>query len=598
MSDKVLKGGEFLIKTTAAGDITIPEDRTEEQKMIRDMAQEFLDQHVMGQLEEIDKLPEGLMEGLMTKAGEQGLLGVTIPEAYGGFGKDFITGVHVTEIIGTSHSFAVAHAAHTGIGMLPILYFGTEDQKQKYVPKLASGEWKASYCLTEPGSGSDALAAKSKAVLSEDGKHFILNGQKMWITNAGFADVFIVFAQLDPKGMPEGESGFTGFIVEKGASGLSLGNEEHKMGIKGSSTRQVFFSDCKIPKENLLGQAGKGHKIAFNILNIGRVKLAIAALGGAKRAINLSIKYSNERKQFKQSISSFGAIQAKLANQAIKTWVLESAIFRIAQYIEDDKQNRLKEGQDFNTAILGAAEEYAIEAALLKVFGSEVLDYVVDEGVQIFGGYGFSEEYPIARSYRDSRINRIFEGTNEINRLLSVDMLLKRAMKGELDILGPAKAVQNELMSIPSMEPKTEFLAEEKEMIQNFKKTFLACGGAAAQNLMAKLEHEQEIIMDLSDVMIQTFAAESALLRAEKIAQKEGEEAADLAITMAKVFLHEAAEDIGRSARSSVNAWASGDELRMLNMAVKRFTKPKAFNAKDARRKIAATLIDSNVYNL
>ncbi|MEP7169750.1 MAG: acyl-CoA dehydrogenase family protein, partial [Bacteroidota bacterium] len=470
-----LKGGEFIIKETNAQDIFIPEEFNEEQRMMASTAQDFLDKEVNHIHDRIDVQEPGLMVSLLDKAGELGLLGIAIPEEYGGLGKDFLTGMLITEVLGGGHSFSVAMAAHTGIGTLPILYFGTKAQKDKYLPLLANGKWKASYCLTEPGSGSDALAAKTKAVLSEDKKFYILNGQKMWITNAGFADLFTVFAQVD------GDK-FTGFIVEKSFPGLTLGEEEHKMGIKGSSTRQVFFSDCKVPVENVLGEIGKGHLIAFNILNIGRAKLAAATLGGCKKVCSLSISYANQREQFQLPISKFGAIRHKLAEQAIKTFAIESTLYRVSCLIDEKEKEMIASGKDFSKSLLKAAEEYAVECAILKVAGSETLDYVADEGVQIYGGYGYSTEFPMDRAYRDSRINRIFEGTNEINRLLVVDMILKRAMKGELDLMTAATNVQKELMGIPEFgNGNNELFTAEKKAIVDMKKALLMVAGAAVQ---------------------------------------------------------------------------------------------------------------------
>jgi alkylation response protein AidB-like acyl-CoA dehydrogenase len=584
-----IKGGEFLIKESNAADIFIPEEKNEEQNMMADMTRDFLSHDVTPILDKIDSQEDGLMVKLLDKAGELGLLATSIPEKYQGFGKDFNTSLLITEIVGGGHSFAVALAAHTGIGTLPILYFGTEAQKQKYLPDLASGKRKASYCLTEPGSGSDALAAKTKAVLTADGKHYILNGQKMWITNAGFAEIFIVFAQVD------GDK-FTGFIVEKGP-GLTLGNEEHKMGIKGSSTRQVFLNDCKVPAENILGQIGKGHLIAFNILNIGRIKLCAAALGASKKTSTLAIKYAKERVQFKQPIANFGAIQHKLAEQAIQIYACESAMYRAGNDIQHAEEKLAAEGKSYEEALMGAASDFAIECAILKVAGSEVLDYVVDEGVQVLGGYGFSADYPMDRAYRDSRINRIFEGTNEINRMLTMDMLLKRAMKGELDVMGAVMGIQKELTGIPDFgEEDTALFAAEKKALKNMKKSMLMIAGSAAQKFVEKLATEQEILMNLADICILAYVAESAVLRTEKLISIKGEEACKAQIDMAKVYVSDALDKVNIAGKSAINAFTSGDEQRMLLMGLKRYTKIAPLNTKDARRRIAAKLIDAGQY--
>src|SRR3984957_5957064 len=475
---QALKGAEWLGKESSPFETFISEDYNEEQQMVKDMCAAFLDAEVLPVIDRIDKLEPGLMPSLIEKAGGQGLLGAAVPEEYGGLGKDFITATLGNEGLGGGFSFSVGVSAHTGIGTLPILYFGTPEQKKKYIPKLATGEWKGSYGLTEPNSGSDALGAKTTATLTADGKYYLLNGQKCWITNGGFADVYTVFAKID------GDK-FSAFIVERGFEGFTQGQEEHKMGIKGSSTVQLYFQDCKVPVENLLGEIGKGHIIAFNILNIGRLKLCAAALGGAKRAATTSIQYAVAREQFKTSISNFGAIKHKLAEMAIKIWVAETALYRAAKCIDDKENELLAAGKPFNEAVLGAAEEYAIECAMLKVFGSEALSFVVDEGVQIHGGNGFSDEYIISKAYRDSRINRIYEGTNEINRLLTVDMVLKRAMKGRLDIMGPAMAVSRELMSIPDFGNGDDGpFAKERKTIGNFKKAILMVAGAAVQKFM------------------------------------------------------------------------------------------------------------------
>lgn len=587
---QVLKGGEWLIRESQPADTFIAEDFSEEQKMIRDMCDQFLDTEIYPILDRIDSLEPGLMKSLVTKAGEQGLLSVSFPEEYGGLGKDFVTSTIVNEYLGAGHSFSVAIAAHTGIGTLPILYFGTPEQKQKYIPKLITGEWAGAYGLTEPNSGSDALGAKTTAKLSEDGKYYLLNGQKCWITNGGFAQVYTVFAKVD------GDK-FTGFIVERGTEGFTQGPEEHKMGIKGSSTVQLYFQDAKVPVENVLGEIGKGHRIAFNILNIGRLKLCAAANGGARRALSETVLYARTREQFKQPISNFGAIKAKLAEMATRVFVAESALYRTASWIDEKEKELLASGQPFNEALLGAAEEYAIECAMLKVYGSEVLDFVVDEGVQIHGGNGFSAEYNISRAYRDSRINRIYEGTNEINRLLTLDMTLKRAMGGRLDLMGPAMNVQKELMSIPDFgaADDTPFAAELK-LVANLKKAILMTAGAAVQKLMMKIESEQEVLMNLADMAIETFNAESVLLRVMKMTETKGEAATALYQDMMRIYLYDAADRINKSGKDAINAFAGGDEQRMILMGLKRFTKAEPFNSKDARRRIADKMIEAGKY--
>jgi alkylation response protein AidB-like acyl-CoA dehydrogenase len=584
-----LKGGEWLVKESDPSSTFIPEEFSEEQEMIRDMCTQFLETEVLPNLDRIDNMEPGLMKSLVQKAGEQGLLATAFPEEYGGLGKDFVTSTIINEYLGAGHSFSVAISAHTGIGTLPILYFGTPEQKQKYIPKLITGEWTGAYGLTEPNSGSDALGAKTTAKLSDDGKYYLLNGQKCWITNGGFADVYTVFAKVD------GDK-FTGFIIERGFEGFTQGPEEHKMGIKGSSTVQLYFQDCKVPVENVLGEIGKGHKIAFNILNIGRLKLCAAAIGGAKKTTTISTEYAITREQFKQPIANFGAIKHKLAEMALRTFASESALYRTAKLIDEKEQELHENGKPFNEALLGAAEEYAIECAILKVDGSEVLDFVVDEGVQIHGGNGYSAEYNISRVYRDSRINRIYEGTNEINRLLTVDMTLKRAMQGRLNIMGPAMKVSQELMSIPDFgdEDETPF-AQERKLVNNFKKTVLLTAGAAAQKLMMKLESEQEILMSIADMAIDTYVAESLLLRVMKLSEKGGD--VEIYKDILGCFLYDAADRIHKNGKDAINAFADGDEQRMILMGLKRFTKAIPFNAKDARRRIADQMIDRRGYD-
>lgn len=590
-TEELLKGGEFLIKETSPEQVFTPEDYTEEQEMIRQMASDFMEQEILSRTAEIEKQEEGLAPSLLEKAGELGLLSTAIPSEYGGMEQDVITGCIIAEEVGRTGSFATTLIAHVGIGTLPILYYGTEEQKAKYLPGLASGELKASYCLTEPSSGSDALGAKTTAVLSEDGKEWILNGQKMWITNAGFADVFTVFAKIDGKE-------FTGFIVEKGAPGLSLGAEEDKMGIHGSSTRQVFFENCRIPVENLLGERGKGHKIAFNILNIGRYKLGATALGGARQAFNMAVGYSNERHQFNVPIASFGAIQYKIAEMAIRIFALEVSTYRCAKDIEKQEQIFKDEGKNLSDSLLGAAEEYAIECAIIKVLGSEVLDYVVDENVQIHGGMGYSEELGASRAYRDSRIARIYEGSNEINRLLAVDQLLRRAMGGKLDIMSAAMEVSKELTSIPDFSTPEGPFGEEENVIKNAKKAILLVAGAAAQKLMTKLKDEQEIIMNVADMLIDIYTAESLLARVKKIYDAQGEENSGIYMDILKVFFNDAVQRIAYNGREALMGFAEGDELRMMLMGLKRYTKYSTVNTKAARRRIAASVLEAGYYNL
>lgn len=585
------KGGEFLIKETLAQDIFIPEQWTEEQLMMKKTCEEFLEQEVTPILDRIDSQEEGLMPSILEKAGALGLLSNSIPENLGGLGFDFVTSMLTTEVLGAGHSVAVALSAHSGIGTLPILYYGNEEQKKKYIPKLATGEWKASYCLTEPDSGSDANSGKTHAKLSADGKHYILNGQKMWITNGGFADLFTVFAKIDD------DKNLSAFIVEKSFGGISLNPEEHKMGIKGSSTRQVFFTDCKVPVENLLSERENGFKIAVNILNIGRIKLAGAAIGGSKNTISQAVKYANERIQFERAISKYGAIRYKLAEQAIRVFASESATYRASQNIEDAIHALIEGGMDEAKAKLKGIEQFAVEAAILKVHASETLDYVADEGVQIYGGMGYSAEAPMDRIYRDSRINRIFEGTNEINRLLIVDMLLKRAMKGELDLMGPAQKVAGGLVGMPELsESDNSLFTYEKKLIANFKKVVLLVAGGAVQKLMTTLSKEQEVIMNISDMVIETYVAESTLLRVEKLVSMKGEEACRAQLNMMRSYINSACDNIWISSKEAVNSFAEGDELRMMLMGLKRFTKQEPFNAKEARQIVAQKLIAENKY--
>jgi alkylation response protein AidB-like acyl-CoA dehydrogenase len=585
-----LKGGEFLIKDTDPQSVFIPEELNEEQKMMNEAAREFVDKEIWPRLDAIDKQEKGLTVRLLKQAGELGLLGVSIPEEYGGLGEDFNTNTALLFEMGKSHSFSVSYAVHTGIGSLPILYYGTEEQKKKYLPKLASGELMTAYCLTEPTSGSDALSAKTTAVISEDGNYYTLNGQKMWITNGGFAEILITFAQVD------GDK-FTCFIIDADSEGFNRGEEENKLGIKGSSTCAIFLDNVKVPVENILGEIGKGHYIAFNILNVGRFKLCALTSGSAKKVSTIGIQYANTRKQFGQPISSFGAIKHKIAEQAIRIFVSESATFWVSDLISKKIKELREDGSKYGEAAVKAAEEYAIECAMLKVYGSEMLDYVVDEAVQIHGGYGYSEEYPAARAYRDSRINRIFEGTNEINRLLTVDMLVKRSLKGRLDFMGAALAVQKELVSIPEFgEESGELLAAELKAIQNAKKAILVIAGAAVQKLMENLKDEQEIIMNVTDMLIEVFACESAYLRTMKLSDLKSDSELQPFINMTKVYISDAIERINLSGKHAIAAFAEGDDLKMLMLGLKRFTKYEPVNTTKLRREVADMLIEADKY--
>lgn len=588
---EAIKGGEFIIRDTQSNEIFIPEEWTEEQKMLADMCKDFIKNEIMPHLDRMDSMEEGFMPTLMEKAGELGLLSISIPEELGGMGMDFKTSMLATESLGGSYSFSVAYGAHTGIGTLPLLYYGNEEQKTKYIPKLASGEWKASYCLTEPSAGSDANSGKTKAVLSEDGKHYIINGQKMWITNAGFSNLHTVFAKIDD------DEKLTAFLIEADSEGITLNAEEKKMGIKGSSTRQVFYNNVKVPVENMLSERENGFKIALNILNIGRIKLSIGTTGAAKEIVTESVKYANEREQFGRPISKYGAIRNKLGKMATWIYASESANYRAAQNIDDAIKALLEGGMTKEKATLKGIEQFAPECALLKVCGSDCLDFVVDEGVQIHGGMGYSAETLVERAYRDARINKIFEGTNEINRLLLVNMILKKGMKGELDLMGPAMKVADELMSVPSFEDgEGGLFASQKKSLQGFKKAILMVAGSAVQKLMATLAKEQEILMHNADMIVDTYLAESMMLRVEKLVSIRGEEACAVQIEMVKAFFYEASERINKAAKDALNSFAEGDELKMMLMGLKRFTKHDPLNITSSYQKIALKIIENNEY--
>ena len=591
----ILRGGQFLVKATSCDDVFTPEDFNDEQKMMRDSVKEFVDREIVPHKERFEKKDYALTEEIMQKAGELGFLGVAVPEEYDGLGMGFVSTMLVCDYIsGATGSIATAFGAHTGIGTMPITLYGTEEQKKKYVPKLATGEWFGAYCLTEPGAGSDANSGKTKAVLSDDEKYYSISGQKMWISNAGFANVFIVFARI------EDDKNITGFIVENDKeNGISFGEEEKKLGIHSSSTRQVFFNETKVPVENMLAGRGEGFKIAMNALNVGRIKLAAACLDAQRRVTENAVKYANERVQFKTPIAQFGAIKQKLAEMATSAYVGESASYRAAKNIEDRIHLRMESGNSHSEAELKGVEEYAIECSILKVACSEDIQHCSDEGIQIFGGMGFSADTPMEAAWRDARISRIYEGTNEINRMLSVGMLVKKAMKGHVDLLGPAQAVGEELMGIPSFDKPdySELFAEEKEMIKKLKKVFLMVAGSAVQKFGPQLEEHQQLLLAASDILIEVYMAESAILRTEKNAKRFGEDTQKEQIAMSQLYLYNAVEKINAKAKEGIISFAEGDELRMMLMGLKRFTKYDNFpNVVKLRTEIADKLIAENKY--
>ena len=589
------RGGQFLVKETKCEAVFTPEDFNEEQLMMRDSVMEFVDKEIWPYKNRFENKDFALTEETMKKAGDLGFLSVAVPEAYGGMGMGFVNTVLVCDYIsGATGSFSTAFGAHTGIGTMPITLYGTEEQKQKYVPKLASGEWFGAYCLTEPGAGSDANSGKTKAVLSDDGTHYKITGQKMWISNAGFCSLFIVFARI------EDDKNITGFIVENNPSnGISMGEEEHKLGIRASSTRQVFFNETVVPIENMLSERGNGFKIAMNALNVGRIKLAAACLDAQRRVTTGAIKYAVERVQFNTSIAQFGAIRYKLAEMATSCYAGESATYRASKDIEDRIISRESEGASHQEAELKGVEEYAIECSILKVAVSEDVQNCADEGIQIFGGMGFSEDTPMESAWRDARIARIYEGTNEINRMLSVGMLIKKAMKGHVDLLGPASQVQEELMGIPSFDVPdySEIFAEEKEMIGKIKKAFLMVAGGAVQKYGADLEEHQQLLMAAADMLIEIYMAESTILRTEKMAKKNGEDKVKEQIAMAKLYLYKAVDIINLKGKESIISFAEGDEQRMMLMGLRRFTKYTTMpNIVALREVITSKLVDKNEY--
>ena len=571
MEKELIRGGQFIVKNSKCEDIFTPEDFTEEQKMMKDAVMEFNDREIIPFRDRFENKDYAFTEEVMRKAGALGFLGVAVPEAYGGLGMGFVSSLLTCDYISSgTGSFSTAFGAHTGIGTMPITLYGSEEQKQKYVPKLASGEWFGSYCLTEPTAGSDANSGRTKAVLSEDGTHYKISGQKMWISNAGFCKLFIVFARI------EDDKNITGFLVENDPNNvISLGEEEHKLGIHASSTRQVFFTDTEVPVENMLSERGNGFKIAMNSLNIGRIKLAGACLDSQRRITSYAIQYASERKQFNTPIAEFGAIKAKIAEMATNTYVGESATYRASKDIENRIEIRQAEGDTHQDAELKGVEEFAIECSILKVSVSEDVQSCADEGIQIFGGMGFSKETPMESAWRDARITRIYEGTNEINRMLSVGMLVKKAMKGHVDLIGPAMKVVDELTGIPSFETPdfSEVLSEEKAMVEKLKKVFLMVAGAAVQKYGPDLEEHQQLLMAASNILIETYMAESAILRTEKNCKRFGEDSQTYQIAMSKLYLYNAVDIIHKNAKEGIVSFAEGDEQRMMLMGLKRFTK-------------------------
>lgn len=591
----VTRGGQFLVKETKCEDIFTPEDFSEEQLMMKSMVKEFVDKEIWPNKSRFENKDYAFTEQCMKKAGELGLLGVAVPEAYGGLGMGFVSTMLVCDYIsGATGSFSTAFGAHTGIGTMPITLYGTEEQKQKYVPKLASGEWFGAYCLTEPGAGSDANSGKTKAVLSEDGKHYLITGQKMWISNAGFCSLFIVFARIGD------DKNITGFIVENDPSnGISMNEEEHKLGIRASSTRQVFFNETKVPVENMLSERGNGFKIAMNALNVGRIKLGAACLDAQRRVTTESVKYANERVQFNTPIAQFGAIRYKIAEMATSTYAGESAAYRAAKAVEERIEARVAEGLTHQEAELKGVEEFAIECSILKVAISEDVQNCADEGIQVFGGMGFSEDTPMESAWRDARIARIYEGTNEINRMLSVGMLVKKAMKGHVDLLGPATKVAEELMGIPDFDipDYSELFAEEKAMVAKLKKVFLMVAGSAVQKYGPDLDEHQQLLMAAADILIEIYMAESTILRTEKLAKSKGQENIKEQIAMAQLYLYQAVDIINTKGKEGIASFSEGDEQRMMLMGLRRFTKYNTLpNVVALREIIAAKLVAENEY--